>query len=146
MAHKSIHRLVLVISSAETGLTLERWQFNIQLEEECEEEEKETIKENRSSKPAKIKSEKEIQNEIQAVIRQITASVTFLPILEHDCTFDVLVYTTKDVKPSSKWEESDAKLIVNGQNIRLRSFNTSIHRVDTMVSYLLGGDSMIGFS
>jgi mitotic spindle assembly checkpoint protein MAD2 len=146
MAHKSIHRLVLVISSAETGLTLERWQFNIQLEEECEEEEKETIKENRSSKPATIKSEKEIQNEIQAVIRQITASVTFLPILEHDCTFDVLVYTTKDVKPSSKWEESDAKLIVNGQNIRLRSFNTSIHRVDTMVSYLLGGDSMIGFS
>lgn len=90
-----------------------------------------------------MKSEKEIQNEIQAVIRQITASVTFLPILEHDCTFDVLVYTTKDVIPSTKWEDSDAKLIIDGQNVRLRSFNTSVHRVDTLVSYRLGGDSMI---
>jgi mitotic spindle assembly checkpoint protein MAD2 len=33
------------------------------------------------------KSEKEIHAEIQAIIRQITASVTFLPILEDACKF-----------------------------------------------------------
>ena len=38
------------------------------------------------------KTEKEIQEEIQAIFRQITASVTFLPVLDGDCTFNVLVY------------------------------------------------------
>lgn len=36
------------------------------------------------SKPRQ-KSEKDINNEISAVIRQITASVTFLPLLEGAC-------------------------------------------------------------
>ena len=125
-------------------MTLERWQFQVQLEEDTKEDPS-ASKENTivPKQGSLMKSEKEIQNEIQAVIRQITASVTFLPILEHDCTFDVLVYTTKDVIPSTKWEDSDAKLIIDGQNVRLRSFNTSVHRVDTLVSYRLGGDSMI---
>jgi mitotic spindle assembly checkpoint protein MAD2 len=125
-------------------MTLERWQFQVQLEEDTKEDPS-SSKENivGSKQGSLMKSEKEIQNEIQAVIRQITASVTFLPILEHDCIFDVLVYTTKDVHPSIKWEESDAKLIIDGQNVRLRSFSTSVHRVDTLVSYRLGGDSMI---
>ena len=43
------------------------------------------------------KSQKEITSEIQAIIRQITASVTFLPLLDEPCTFDLLVYTDNDV-------------------------------------------------
>lgn len=43
------------------------------------------------------KAEKEIMNEIQAIIRQITATVTFLPLLEDPCTFDLLVYTSAEV-------------------------------------------------
>lgn len=35
--------------------------------------------------PKKEKTEKEIHNEIQAIIRQITASVTFLPVIEEKC-------------------------------------------------------------
>ena len=34
-----------------------------------------------------------IKQEIRDVIRQITASVTFLPLLDCLCTFDVLIYT-----------------------------------------------------
>lgn len=34
----------------------------------------------------KQRTEQEIKNEIQAIIRQITASVTFLPVLEDECT------------------------------------------------------------
>jgi hypothetical protein len=33
----------------------------------------------------KQRTEQEIKNEIQAIIRQITASVTFLPVLEDEC-------------------------------------------------------------
>ena len=39
------------------------------------------------------KSQKEITSEIQAIIRQITASVTFLPLLTEPCAFDLLVRT-----------------------------------------------------
>ena len=38
------------------------------------------------------KTQKEITQEIQAIQRQITASVTFLPLLNEPCSFDLLVY------------------------------------------------------
>ena len=34
-----------------------------------------------------------IKSEIRDVIRQITASVTFLPLLDCLCSFDILIYT-----------------------------------------------------
>ncbi len=53
---------------------------------------------NRDSSPAPApeKTEADIQSEIQSIFRQITASVTFLPQLEGDCTFNVLVYADAD--------------------------------------------------
>lgn len=44
------------------------------------------------------KPEKEISNEIQAILRQITASVSFLPLIESQCTFEMLMYTDKDAE------------------------------------------------
>ena len=35
--------------------------------------------------------------EIAAIIRQITCSVSFMPLLAERCSFDLLVYTDKDV-------------------------------------------------
>ena len=83
------------------------------------------------------KSEKEIQDEIQAIFRQITASVTFLPVLDGNCTFNVLVYADADSEVPMEWGDSDAKEIRNGEKVQLRSFSTSNHRVDTLVSYRL---------
>lgn len=83
------------------------------------------------------KSETEIQEEIQAIFRQITASVTFLPVLEGDCTFNVLVYADADSDVPIEWGDSDAKEIKNGEKVQLRSFSTTNHRVDTLVSYRL---------
>lgn len=84
------------------------------------------------------KTEKEIQLEIQSIFRQITASVTFLPQLEAgDCTFNVLVYADADSEVPMEWGDSDAKEIENGEKVQLRSFSTSNHRVDTLVSYRL---------
>lgn len=81
------------------------------------------------------KTEAEIQSEIQAIFRQITASVTFLPMLDGNCTFNVLVYADADSEVPMEWGDSDAKEIKNGEKVQLRSFSTSNHRVDTLVSY-----------
>lgn len=45
----------------------------------------------------KFQDEKKIRQEIRDVIRQITASVTFLPLLDCICAFDILIYTHKYV-------------------------------------------------
>ncbi|KAL8693728.1 MAG: hypothetical protein Q9224_003696 [Gallowayella concinna] len=83
--------------------------------------------------PPTEKSEKEIQAEIQSIFRQITASVTFLPQLDGNCTFNVLVYADADSDVPIEWGDSDAKEIKNGEKVQLRSFSTSNHRVDTLV-------------
>ena len=43
------------------------------------------------------KTKKEISSEIAALIRQITATVTFLPMLpeEEQASFDILIYTVR---------------------------------------------------
>jgi mitotic spindle assembly checkpoint protein MAD2 len=88
------------------------------------------------SKPANDKkSLKQIHNEIQAIIRQITASVTFLPLLQEPCTFDLLVYTDKDIAVPEKWADSDPCYILNSAEVKLRSFTTSVHKIDSMVAY-----------
>lgn len=83
------------------------------------------------------KTEKAIQEEIQAIFRQITASVTFLPVLDGDCTFNVLVYADADSEVPVEWGDSDAKEIKNAEKVQLRSFSTNNHRVGTLVSYRL---------
>lgn len=91
-----------------------------------------------SPAPATEKTDAEIQAEIQSIFRQITASVTFLPQLEGDCTFNVLVYADADSDVPMEWGDSDAKEIKNGEKVQLRSFSTSTHRVDALVSYRVG--------
>lgn len=81
------------------------------------------------------KTEKEIQDEIQAIFRQITASVTFLPVLDGDCTFNVLVYADANSEVPVEWGDSDAKEIKNAEKVQLRSFSTNSHKVGTLVSY-----------
>ena len=91
--------------------------------------------------PVKEKTESEIHAEIQAIIRQITASVTFLPMLEGRCTFNVLVYADADAKvPDEEWGDSDPKEVKNAESVKLRSFSTMNHRIDTMVSYRLDAE------
>lgn len=50
-------------------------------------------------------------------------------------SFDILVYTDKDVSVPATWSETGPALIENSQEVRLRSFSTTIHKVDTMVAY-----------
>jgi len=81
------------------------------------------------------KTEAEIQQEIQSLFRQITASVTFLPMLDGNCTFNVLVYADQDSDVPLEWGDSDAKEVKNAEKVMLRSFSTNSHKIDTVVSY-----------
>ncbi|KNC53843.1 mitotic spindle assembly checkpoint protein MAD2A [Thecamonas trahens ATCC 50062] len=119
-----VQKLVLVITSVATNEVLERWTFDIEADKAVDD-----------GATVEARPDKEVKGEIQAIIRQITASVTFLPMLEEACTFDLLVYTDNDLAVPLAWEESDPKYIANSEEVRLRSFTTQIHKVDTMVSF-----------
>ncbi|PKY00770.1 mitotic spindle checkpoint component mad2 [Aspergillus campestris IBT 28561] len=143
MAGGKISKLVVVITSKETGEHVERWQFDVQIfgkHSRSKSSQKSGDKENAGpDEAAKTvqKTEKEIQDEVQAIFRQITASVTFLPVLDSDCTFNVLVYADADSEVPMEWGDSDAKEIKDAEKVQLRSFSTNNHRVETLVSYRL---------
>ncbi|KAF6003306.1 hypothetical protein CCYA_CCYA06G1842 [Cyanidiococcus yangmingshanensis] len=123
----SVHRIVLVVAAAaEPERVLERWHFDLHLVPAV------------SGESIASRSEPEIMKEIQAIIRQITASVTFLPLLDEPCSFDLLVYADPALDADvDEWEESGPKLITaeRCEQVKLRSFATSIHRVETGVAY-----------
>jgi mitotic spindle assembly checkpoint protein MAD2 len=155
-----ISKLVVVITSKETCEHLERWQFDVQLLGRAaaakntatttttttttssssggsDENSSAGVAAPIQTEKPKEKTEKEIQEEIQSLFRQITASVTFLPMLDGRCTFNVLVYADGDAEVPMEWGDSDAKEIVDGEKVTLRTWGTSSHRVDTLVSYRL---------
>ena len=68
--------------------------------------------------------------EIQAIIRQITASVTFLPLLSEAAVFDLLVYADKQATVPVTWEDSDPCFIANAEQVKLRSFDTKVSKCD----------------
>ncbi|KAJ1332015.1 mitotic spindle assembly checkpoint protein MAD2 [Microdochium nivale] len=151
MQHGKISKLVIVITDKDTGEHVERWQFDVQIFNAAKPSKSSSSKSKSQSEnaqpatgpgstsPDPSKTEAEIQAEIAALFRQITASVTFLPQLQGgDCTFNVLVYADSDSDVPVEWGDSDAKEIVNGEKVQLRGFSTSNHRVDTLVSYRLG--------
>ncbi|KAM9677402.1 mitotic spindle assembly checkpoint protein MAD2A-like isoform 2-T2 [Trichechus inunguis] len=117
IGYTNVQKLVVVISNIESGEVLERWQFDI----ECDKTAKD------DSAPRE-KSQKAFQDEIRSVIRQITATVTFLPLLEVSCSFDLLIYTDEDLVVPEKWEESGPQFITNSEEVRLCSFTTTIHK------------------
>ncbi|OTA98340.1 hypothetical protein M426DRAFT_326041 [Hypoxylon sp. CI-4A] len=150
MQRGKISKLVIVITDKDTGEHVERWQFDVQIfnnpskskkskssaSKNQENDASSSVSNTAASDPSK--TEAEIQAEIAALFRQITASVTFLPQLAGDCTFNVLVYADADSDVPVEWGDSDAKEIVNGERVQLRGFSTTSHRVETLVSYRLG--------
>mmetsp|Transcript_46739 Transcript_46739/g.77383 ORF Transcript_46739/g.77383 Transcript_46739/m.77383 type:complete len:203 (+) Transcript_46739:109-717(+) len=120
----TVQKLVVVVSGQTTNEALERWVFDVHTDKSA------------VGPDGKVnKAQKEVQAEIAAIIRQITASVTFLPLLDEPCTFDLLVYTDTDVEVPKAWEESDPRYINSSDEVKLRSFTTKVHRVDAAVSY-----------
>ena len=116
LEQRKIKKLVVVLKNVETKETLERWEFQIESEKEKDGKEVEKAE----------KDEKKIKAEIRDVIRQITASVTFLPLLDCLCSFDILVYSHSDTNVPQEWGESDPCYIINSE-VRIESPKFTIH-------------------
>ena len=80
-------RLVLAIKSIETDETLERWQFEIHTDEAAAAGGKPSTLTGKTATGGKKKekTEKEVQGEIREIMKQITSTTTFLPILPEEC-------------------------------------------------------------
>ena len=82
LTDNDVQRLVVVVSGVDSGETLERWQFNVSVEDDkkavvmgTDENVSSNVVVNGEGKKGK-KTVKEVHDEIQAIIRQITASVS----------------------------------------------------------------------
>ncbi|EDW69543.1 mitotic spindle assembly checkpoint protein MAD2A [Drosophila virilis] len=128
LSKNMINKISMVITNAHTKEVLECWDFKMQAE----------AGDGESNDPTKQTSSKQlsrIQNEIRDVMRQISATVSYLPLLDCICTFDVMIHTLQNTEIPAQWDETGAVFIQNAQAVQLRSFSTGLHKVDTVVNY-----------
>lgn len=136
-----ISKLVVAIVAKETGEVIELWQFDVSVLFKDTAGAGTGTNTNSNTTADPEKSREQTQKEIQAIIRQITASVTFLPVLDAgQCTFNVQVYADTDAQVPAEWADSAAKEVKNAEHVQLRSFSTDAHEISTLVAYRLGGD------
>jgi mitotic spindle assembly checkpoint protein MAD2 len=66
----------------------------------------------------------------------VTASVTFLPLLNEPVSFELLAHTDTAAVVPGAWAESDPRHIAGATSeVQLRSMTTRIHTVAPKVSY-----------
>ena len=97
----TLQKAVLVILGASSGEVLERWSFDIQTDVGKLDDSSAAV-DGQSTGPSEEEQQRVMQ-EVQAIIRQITASVTFLPLLQETCSIDLLAYTDRDSIIPSEW-------------------------------------------
>ncbi|WVQ74511.1 hypothetical protein IAR50_004112 [Cryptococcus sp. DSM 104548] len=137
----SLTRLVLAIKSADTGETVERWQFDLYTEDSALDPLPGGPSTTAKGSKKKDKTEKEVQGEISQIIKQITSTVTFLPMPEGEYTFNILAYHNGSSEASeavpATWGDADPHLIDKGkvEQVRLRSFSTNVHNLEALVAY-----------
>ncbi|XP_011305874.1 mitotic spindle assembly checkpoint protein MAD2A [Fopius arisanus] len=129
LLQRKVHQVTLVITNVNTKEVLEKWDFKVAYEGDGDGQGNGELPE------VGTKDVKTIQKEIREVIRQITGTVSFLPLLDCLCSFDIFTYTLPDVGIPKEWDETQPVFIANSQEVQLRTFSTSIHKMDTIVSY-----------
>lgn len=124
LVERIVTKVVLVIINVKTLEVLERWDFHVEYEGDTKDNAQ------TSDKPLK-----QIKNEIRDVLKQITSSVSYLPLLDCLCSFDIQIYTKDDVNLPEQWADSEPAHIKNAQCVKMRSFSTNIHKMETAVIY-----------
>ncbi|KYM80137.1 Mitotic spindle assembly checkpoint protein MAD2A [Atta colombica] len=133
LVQRKVHKITLVITNVNTKEVLEKWDFKVDYEDQKANGTDSIIKGDLPE--VGTKDVKTIQKEIREVIRQITGTVSFLPLLDCLCSFDILTYTVSDCNIPNQWDETQPVFIANSQEVQLRSFSTSLHKMNTVVSY-----------
>lgn len=111
---------------------MEKWDFKVEAENIDQNKDTTNVDANN---PTSSKELKKIQEEIRAVMRQIAATVSYLPLLECLCSFDLHLHTLKDCEIPDNWNETENATILNSQVVNLKSFSTGLQKIDTIVSY-----------
>jgi len=93
-----VRRLVVAIVEKESQETVERWQFDVEVLRPGTDEaptyawHADSSAGNDAQVPKSLqKTDAQVKAEIAAIIKQITASCTFLPVLEEPCTCQLLI-------------------------------------------------------
>ncbi|XP_053978582.1 mitotic spindle assembly checkpoint protein MAD2A [Hylaeus anthracinus] len=133
LVQRKVQKITLVITNVNTKEVLEKWDFKVDYEGQTTNGVNDSI--NKNLPDVGNKDVKTIQKEIREVIRQITGTVSFLPLLDCLCSFDILTYTVPDCNIPKEWDETQPVFIANSQEVQLRSFSTSLHKMETIVSY-----------
>lgn len=129
--NKKVSKLSLIIVNVANKEVLECWDFNVQYEDGDSALSKE------KGEQVGSKDLKKIQQEIRDVMLQVAATISYLPFLDCRCSFDVLIHAKTDCDIPEKWTEAEPISISNAQNVQLKSFTTSLHKMETVVSYKL---------
>lgn len=113
---------------------VEKWEFTLDLIEE----DHLLPSEIELSEETQRKNFRDIQKMIQSIIRQITASITFLPLLEGPHTFNVLVFADENTHVPQDWGYAEPqKVYLEGEKVKFRDLKTARHEVGTSVTYTL---------
>lgn len=129
--NKKVSKLSLIIVNVANKEVLECWDFNVQYEDG------DTALSKEKGEQVGSKDLKKIQQEIRDVMLQVAATISYLPFLDCRCSFDVLIHAKTDCDIPEKWTEAEPIAISNAQNVQLKSFSTSLHKMETVVSYKL---------
>lgn len=127
LAKNEIDLISMIIKNVHTQEVLECWEFKVQSEP--------LLETKNGAEPISNKDNKRIQQEIGSVMRQISATVSYLPLIDCVCSFDLFVYALKDCDVPKEWDETAPVVIQNSQSVQLRSFSTGLHTMNTVVNY-----------
>uniref|UniRef100_A0A8D8J6J5 Mitotic spindle checkpoint protein MAD2 n=2 Tax=Culex pipiens TaxID=7175 RepID=A0A8D8J6J5_CULPI len=124
-------KVYLTLKDRATGRAIERWQFLVQNEDLARPDWKDHKPVTTSRKnPARI------QEEIRQTMKQITASISCLPVPPPngiDWTMAVDVPEWVPIPPG--WYRQPLDPIDNPQQLGLRPFSTGLHQMQTVVTY-----------
>lgn len=120
-----VNKIALIITNVKSLEVMERWDFNVEYEGEVDENGEQTSDKNL----------KQIKNEIRDVLKQIASSIAYLPLLDCLCSFDIQIYAKDDVTMPEEWADAQPANVKNAQSVKMRSFSTNIHKMDTVVTY-----------
>ncbi|KMQ93412.1 mitotic spindle assembly checkpoint protein mad2a [Lasius niger] len=112
LIQRKVQKITLVITNVNTKEVLEKWDFKVDYEDQKANGINSNVK---ADMPEETKDMKTIQKEIREVIRQITGTVSFLPLLDCLCSFDILAYTVPDCNIPNQWDETQPVFIANSQ-------------------------------
>ncbi|XP_055537216.1 mitotic spindle assembly checkpoint protein MAD2A-like [Wyeomyia smithii] len=122
LTRNEIEKITLTIENMLTSEVLEKWEFTVHSESPI----------GTTSKPLK-----KIKADIRIVLRQIAATISYLPALECSCKFDLSITVPKGCHSLDHWITVPVVHILNAQTVQLKSFSTGLQKVDTIVEYKL---------